>query len=539
MRKVLHVFKCIVLLVYLLALVLCCHSCIMTLFHNNLGASAGSDAASAPAPVSAPVAQPKDENSVALSSGVYQKDIDTLTAVVNTSDIALLDSFPMLRTADFTGSNCYEEILSWANTHPNVNVRYAVTLPDGQMYLNDTTALNLSTLDPSLLPQAAALLKYLPNLQSIDLGVAQAGATIPGDTLAALSAACPNASIHYALSLLGREVSLSDTEVDLSDMSAAQVGEAAAVLRSMSNLQMIHLGSESSGLGWDSIAAIHDAAPNAALDYAFNIWGVDTNLSTDYLSFSHIRMNDQGAEVRRVLPYMTRLQTLDMDTTDVSNENMAVIRDENPNVNVIWRIWFAGYSVRTDVERILASSTARGGTVTNEEAAKLQYCTKVKYLDLGHNNAITDISFARSMPDLEVLILAINDISDISPLADCHKLEYLEINSTNVTDLTPLANLTSLRHLNIGRTAKSDVNTGDDLDRPRVTDITPLYGLSGLERLWIGSLTAPGIPAEQIAYMKELLHELPPDPNDDFVDNQKVTSLPATRHRAPGVSTSM
>ena len=39
MRKVLHVFKCIVLLVYLLALVLCCHSCIMTLFHNNLGAS--------------------------------------------------------------------------------------------------------------------------------------------------------------------------------------------------------------------------------------------------------------------------------------------------------------------------------------------------------------------------------------------------------------------------------------------------------------------------------------------------------------------
>ena len=129
------------------------------------------------------------------------------------------------------------------------------------------------------------------------------------------------------------------------------------------------------------------------------------------------------------------------------------------------------------------------------------------------------------MPDLEVLILAINDISDISPLADCHKLEYLEINSTNVTDLTPLANLTSLRHLNIGRTAKSDVNTGDDLDRPRVTDITPLYGLSGLERLWIGSLTAPGIPAEQIAYMKELLHELPPDPNDDFVDNQKVNII--------------
>ena len=325
--------------------------------------------------------------------------------------------------------------------------------------------------------------------------------------------------------LISTEFDITDTdntEIDLSSMSADQIHEVIPVLRCMNNLRMIHLGSEGNGLGWDSIAAIHDAAPKAALDYNFSIWGVDTNLSTDYLSFSHIRMNDQGAEVRKVLPYMTRLQTLDMDTTDVSNENMAAIRDENPNVNVIWRVNFAGYSVRTDAERILASSTMRGGTVTNEEAAKLQYCTKTKYLDLGHNNAITDISFARSMPDLEVLILAINDISDISPLADCHKLEYLEINSTNVTDLTPLANLTSLRHLNIGRTAKSDTNNGEDLKRPRVTDITPLYGLSGLERLWIGSLTASGIPEEQIAYMKELMHELPPDPNDKYADNQKV-----------------
>ena len=61
--------------------------------------------------------------------------------------------------------------------------------------------------------------------------------------------------------------------------------------------------------------------------------------------------------------------------------------------------------------------------------------------------------------------------------------------------------------------------------RPRGTQTTPLYGLDGLERLWIGSMTAPGIPAEQITYMKELLHELPPDPNDDFVDNQKVNVI--------------
>ena len=308
-------------------------------------------------------------------------------------------------------------------------------------------------------------------------------------------------------------------------MTPEQVSEAASVLRSLPKVRKIILGREDNGLTWDHIATLHEAAPKAALDYAFSIWGVDTNLKAQNLSFSHIKMDDQGAAVRKILPYMVKLKTLDMDFCEVSNENMEKIREENPKVDVIWRIWFAGYSVRTDVERILASSTARGGVVTNEEAAKLRYCTKVKYLDLGHNNAITDISFVRSMPDLEVLILAINDVSDISPLADCPKLEYLEINSTNVTDLTPLANATNLRHLNIGRTIKSDVNTGDDMNRPRVTDITPLYGLSGLERLWIGSLTAEGIPREQIDYMKELLHELPPDPTDDFVDNQRVNII--------------
>ena len=528
MKSVLHVIKVVFLLAWLLFLVLCCHSCMMTLFRNDLKGSVSptDDVMTVPA-VEQTVQQPKNDNVVALSSGNYMKDSDFLSAVVTPSDLALLDSFTALHSVDFSGSTCYSEILSWASAHPDVTVVYSVTLPDGQTVSSNAAEVNLSAMDPSLLPQAASLLQYLPNLQSIDLGVAQGGAAISSDTLALISAACPNANIHYALSLLGREVSLSDTELDLSSISSDQVPEAASVLRSMNNLQTIHLGGEGGGLGWDSVAAIHDAAPNAALDYSFNLWGVDSNLSTDYLSFSHIRMSDEGASVRSVLPYMTNLRTLDMDTTDVSNENMALIRDENPNVDVIWRIWFAGYSVRTDVERILASSTARGGVVTNEEAAKLQYCTKVKYLDLGHNNAITDISFARSMPDLEVLILAINDISDISPLADCHNLEYLEINSTNVTDLTPLSELTSLRHLNIGRTVKSEVNTGDDMNRPRVTDITPLYGLSGLERLWIGAMTAEVIPAEQIQYMKELLHELPPDPNDDFVDNQKVNVIAA------------
>ena len=135
----------------------------------------------------------------------------------------------------------------------------------------------------------------------------------------------------------------------------------------------------------------------------------------------------------------------------------------------------------------------------------LKYCTKVKYLDLGHNDDINDISFVSYMPDLEVFIISINGVSDISPLANCPKLEYLEINSTNVTDLTPLANCKELVHLNIGR------NVGQDEGRPVVSDITPLYELPKLERVWLGSITAQHVPQEQIEHVRAQIKKNMPD----------------------------
>ena len=83
------------------------------------------------------------------------------------------------------------------------------------------------------------------------------------------------------------------------------------------------------------------------------------------------------------------------------------------------------------------------------DASVLQYCTKVKYLDLGHNDELPSIDFVRNMPELEVLIIAMTAVRDISPLESCPKLEYLELNSTNIADISPLKNSTGLHHLNI------------------------------------------------------------------------------------------
>ena len=118
---------------------------------------------------------------------------------------------------------------------------------------------------------------------------------------------------------------------------------------------------------------------------------------------------------------------------------------------------------------------------------QLQYCTKVRYLDLGHNEGITDFSFIRNMPDLEVVIISMTGISDLSPFTECHNLLYMEAGNTRIGDLSPLAECKTLKHLNIGTNAN-------------IRDISPLYDLD-LKRLWIGSYTP--VPGDQVAEMQE------------------------------------
>ena len=101
MKKVLRVLKKIVLLAYLIFFVLCTHSLIMR-FGSTLNGDTPAEAVpTEPPAAAAPTPPPANENDVALSSGTYAKDAESLTAVVVPSDLPLLDSFSALRA-----SNC-------------------------------------------------------------------------------------------------------------------------------------------------------------------------------------------------------------------------------------------------------------------------------------------------------------------------------------------------------------------------------------------------------------------------------------------------
>ncbi len=301
----------------------------------------------------------------------------------------------------------------------------------------------------------------------------------------------PTYDLNFAVS--GQQMSPELGTLDLSQATPEEVDRVISVLPALGALRTVELGSaaaESPVISWEQIRQLHEGAPQAELHYSFTVRGYPFSLSDQVLNLNHLSFDDEGALVSQIAACMPNLRVLDMDCCGVSNESMAVIRDRFPNVNVVWRVWIGNdYSTRTDETRLVISNPDRGGNLnTPESIAGLFYCTKVKYLDLGHNYLMTDISFVRNMPDLEALIIAMTAIKDISPLADCKKLNYLEYQTSAACDLSPLAELPVLKDLNICYNFA-------------LRDIRPIYGLD-LDRLFIGYLSP--VPPEQIEEYRQL-----------------------------------
>ena len=306
-----------------------------------------------------------------------------------------------------------------------------------------------------------------------------------GALLASLQEAFPEAELSYRVELGGRLVDCAETELDLSTLTHEDVPEACEKLLLLPKVTRIVL---SDTAAWEDVGAFQALPTAPTVERPFTLYGRSFNTADVMMDLNKVRIQDNGAALREVLPYMTSCHQVDMEDCGIRNEDMAVLRDDFPSVKIVWRVHFSIYTVRTDETRILASIRDIG--MNSDTVACLKYCTEVRYLDLGHN-LISNISFVEHMPDLEVAILAINTWADASPLASCTKLEYLEMFNTNCTDLTPLAGLTNLKHLNIAWIHE-------------LSDITPLYGMTQLERLWIGSVH--NIPREQI---EEIQRRLP------------------------------
>lgn len=303
-------------------------------------------------------------------------------------------------------------------------------------------------------------------------------ATAPEPTTAPVTVTLPD----------GSTVDSGVTTVDLTAVTDDSAAAYADCLKKLPGLVLLELGAQREALSWDSVVLITGSCPQVGVNYSFTYCGKEFRLADTRMDLNHCPIDDGGELLLKIVACMPNLRWLDMDSCGVPDGDMERIRDALPNAQVVWRIWFGDtYSVRTDTERILASRPSSGGVISDGDGRTLGYCTKVKYLDLGNNGQLKDISFVKSMPELEVLIMANTGLRDLSPLTDCPELEYLEIQDSDVSDLSPLSSMEKLRHLNI-------CNCGG------ISDISPLFGLTGLERLWIGN--GIGVPTEQAEQMR-------------------------------------
>ena len=431
--------------------------------------------------------------SIELAAGSFDERTESLSAVISKDELPLLDGFTELKALDLTGSTCYDAIADWAKAHPDIEVTYSVIMPDGQSLAPDIESIDLSAVPAEPAKADLDTLIYFPKLRSVELGVLN-GRFSPED-IKSFTVENSGITLTGQVDMLGEKYDMYTESFDLSRLSHENAAEVLAAMRYFADIKSIDLGSEEmNDLSFDDVAAFEDAFPEAEFSYDFTLFGTPCSVNTKKVNLSQIKMDDNGEAVRAALRCMKKCDYLDMDSCGVDSEHMAEIRDEFPQIEVVWRVFFGwNYTARTNTDRILASAWSGEGELGYGNEEELKYCTKVRYLDIGHNMHLDNIDFVAYMPDLEVLITYREEsLKDISPLANCKKLEYLElIYDTDLTDLSPIAGLTELRHLNIAGST-------------RITDITPLYGLTKLERLWISGYNT-AIPREQIEEIRELL----------------------------------
>ena len=446
--------------------------------------------------------------------GVHFKNAATLSHRLEPGETEKLSYLPNLSVADFKDSEDPVELFVWARNHPDVEVRYDVRLPEGVSYdpvshTADLTVLDREGVYDSITKNAGLILglegirvdlsewtheqidELAANLPELRIEGTKDLGRVSAEEFAAYRKTLPDVDFTGEVLIGGVPVPVKAESIELYGLDGEGIAQLDTAAPYISGLKRVDFGSED---GHDMLASVYGflkAHPELQVDYSFRIFDRTPGIHDIKLDLNHRKMTDQGEEVRSVIAYMPDLKWLDMDSCGVDDEHMAAIRDDYPDVKVVWRVWFGPkktYSVRTNAIRILASAPETAGSLTQASTQSLKYCTDIKYLDIGHNEYLYKIDFVRYMPNLEVFIVMDGTISDISVLANCPHLEYLELFTNTITDLTPLSGLKELKHLNICWNRK-------------LADITPIYGLD-LERLWIGCLTK--VPKEQIEKYREL-----------------------------------
>lgn len=386
---------------------------------------------------------------------------------------------------DMTGVP-YAEIAAFREEHPNINISYSVTIDGGtqpMVLTHETTSVILE--DAAQAGSLVANADYLQLVSEIHLG----DLALTADEIAALQTSFPNAKVQPTyVSILGTSYSFETAELDLSMVTPDQVDGVLEAYKPLTNLKVINLitADGKTNLSVEDALKLQNAYPNVQFNYAFDLFGKHVTTDQSELIYERIYIGDAGLEqIRKILPLMYNLTYLKLDDCETTDEAMAQLRADFPNLEVHWRIFYSVFDCMTDNYKLWTI-----GGLMNKQIGPFEHLRGIKYLDLGHNY-FTHLDFMKNLKDVEVAILAIGKLEDISGIKDCTKLTYLEIfsnRSLDNEDMQNLSGLVNMEYLNISNI-------------PLMTDLSFTDNMPKLKKLWC---TLSNVPQEEIDRVKAL-----------------------------------
>ncbi len=390
---------------------------------------------------------------------VDKLNVEMLSMVVTESTIRELEEYPNLKTLDLSGSTCYTAIMVYIQNHPQVEVTYSVDF-------GATSALNWS--ESISLPGEGLTfqtlrtnLVYLPYLKTLQLP----RTTLTYAEIENLRATYPNVEISYTVAFRGMEFTEDTESVNLAGMTVDEITSVIGMLEALPNLNYAELMNDSGtcALSRQDVKQLVEAAPDVRFHYVFSLFGRTVSTTDETISFEKLSLTpDAEPEIREALSIMAPGSSLILDRCGLSSELLASIREDFTEVDLVWRVYYGTDSRYTALTN---TTTIRSVyNVTDTTCSELKYVRSAKYIDMGHNDTLTDLSFIGYMPDLEILILSGCAASDLSGFENCKKLEYLELaNCLKLSNLTPLSGCASLKYLNICYTKVSSLMPLDGL----------------------------------------------------------------------------
>lgn len=218
-------------------------------------------------------------------------------------------------------------------------------------------------------------------------------------------------------------------------------------------------------------AALREKFPKITLSFRNVLYGVTVGENDEKAVFEGVEEIDPAA-IHRLIKAHPSLKKIDLYEAKLTTEQQLELFNAYREIDFGFTLRIAEHVVRTDATAFSTLHNKRSITHDAKQLSALRMCRHLRALDIGHN-AVDNVDWLYDLPDIRILIIALNRIKDITPVGSLQYLEYLEMFTNQVQDISALKNCKHLLDLNICFN--------------RIEDISPVYELPQLERLWMYS----------------------------------------------------